>query len=164
MEDPTAALAPASLRVRRALQTDCHQYFVWASDELVRSSSLVTGPLDFERHRDWFQDRLSEPFSYLYLVECGSIPIGQVRFAVSQSIALLSYSVDSAHRGKGLAKHLLALALRKLSLDCPSCRLITAQVKPDNAASLRVLVSCGFREKAAAENSEGILLLEKVLP
>ena len=145
--------------VRRALPSDCDRYYVWACDREVRRNSLQNTPLALGNHRVWFREKLADPLSYLYLVESRGNPVGQVRFLATLPVAAISYSLDSAFRGKGLSRYVVNLALDRFSKDCPTCYVIVAQVKTSNEASLKALRSCGFIGKVE-DTSDDVLVLE----
>ncbi|WP_199573318.1 GNAT family N-acetyltransferase [Streptomyces murinus] len=73
----------------------------------------------------------------------------------------VTYWIDRAHWGRGVA----TAALRALLAEVPE-RPLYARAAADNAASLRVLAKCGFRESVRAQgfaNGRGEEIEEVVL-
>jgi RimJ/RimL family protein N-acetyltransferase len=152
----------SSFLIRPAGLEDCEQYFRWACDSDVRANSLVTAALTFESHRRWFEERLSDPCSFLYVAERSGHPIGQVRLQNSDSSAVLSYSLDNNWRQKGLAKLMIHQSLSLYSADRRSCSVVVARVKRSNIASIRALESSGFC-RAGPRKDSGVLLFKRDL-
>ncbi|WP_137112101.1 GNAT family N-acetyltransferase [Rhodobacter sp. SY28-1] len=77
----------------------------------------------------------------------GGQPIGQVRleYGVTPDTGELSYWIGAAHRGKGLGRQMVQRFLDRLALRKPQITRITARVHPENRASARLLLSCGFK-------------------
>lgn len=72
----------------------------------------------------------------------------------------VGYGLVESARGRGLA----AEALRALLAETDAAGVrVRAGVRPDNAASLRVLAGCGFTELRGSDD-EGALVLARPLP
>lgn len=82
-------------------------------------------------------------------VFAGQVTIGNIVRASLQS-AWIGYWVDSELASKGVATAAVALAVDHAFSDAALHRL-EATVRPDNAASLRVLTKHGFREEGLFE-------------
>ena len=61
----------------------------------------------------------------------------------SDGVVEIAYGTASEHRGKGYATE-TAAALVEYAFACVDVRLVTAHTLPDNGASKRVLMKCGF--------------------
>jgi RimJ/RimL family protein N-acetyltransferase len=83
----------------------------------------------------------------------GGLPVGQVRleYGATPDTGEVSYWIGAAHRGKGLGRQMVTRFLDRLAVRKPQITRITARVHPQNLASKRLLVACGFRtcERAA---------------
>lgn len=79
----------------------------------------------------------------------GQLTVGNVIRASLQS-AWIGYWVDSEHAGRGVATAAVALAVDHCFAEAGLHRL-EATVRPDNAASLRVLNKLGFRKEGLFE-------------
>jgi RimJ/RimL family protein N-acetyltransferase len=55
----------------------------------------------------------------------------------------IAYGIETEHRGRGYATE-TAAALVEHAFACADVRLVTAHTLPDNGASRRVLMKCGF--------------------
>jgi UDP-2,4-diacetamido-2,4,6-trideoxy-beta-L-altropyranose hydrolase len=155
------------ITTRLANLGDCKLYFDWTNEPLTRQQSFNSEPIVFEQHEAWFNRRLADENSVLYVVELNKNPIGQIRFQIEKNTATISYSLDKNYRGKGLGFWILKKgvdALRNaLSNDCPNLEII-GFVKFENIASVKVFRKLGFRETIAMEieNSYKYLLNYKL--
>jgi len=66
--------------------------------------------------------------------------------------ALLGYSIDTAHMGRGIATEAVTEAMRFAFVDIDLKR-IEAGVLPENAASIRVLQKCGLSRVGTTRQS-----------
>ena len=141
-------MSPSSeseIKVRKAVASDCFEYFNWASDPTVRSQSLNTAGLVWESHKKWFEQKLTSQKAELFVLSVGELPIGQVRFDINDESADISYSLDSLVRGRGWA----ALCVEKSinAFRSRSAVPLRALVKSDNLASRAVFKRLNFKEE-----------------
>ncbi|MBI5482349.1 MAG: UDP-2,4-diacetamido-2,4,6-trideoxy-beta-L-altropyranose hydrolase [Deltaproteobacteria bacterium] len=141
-----AAGGSGVLWLRRADAADLLLYHEWANDPDVRANSFSSDPIPLETHRRWFQRRLADPACFLYLLEEGGQAAAQIRFDLVAGGARVSFSVDRARRGHGLAAEVLRRGARRLAGDAPHGRLAFGLVKRGNGASLRAFRAAGYHE------------------
>jgi UDP-2,4-diacetamido-2,4,6-trideoxy-beta-L-altropyranose hydrolase len=140
-----AAMQCGSLRLRRVEESDCRLLWEWVNDPLVRSASFSTEQISWDNHVSWFHGKLADHNSAQYVVEAGSRPVGQVRFQIEGGSAVVSVSLASEFRGKGLGAVVVAMATEDLFRTTPVTRA-DAFVKPGNTASLRLFNRAGFAQ------------------
>jgi RimJ/RimL family protein N-acetyltransferase len=121
-------------------------YFAWVNDSEVRSSALNTDPVHLRTHLEWFSGRLIDADSYLFVLEAGDLPVGQIRFELHGEEATIDYSLDVLVRGRGWANQLVKLGIEALNTGRPA--MLTATVKPENAVSAATFIRLGFVEQA----------------
>ena len=139
------------LTVRSANVNDVLTYFSWVNDPVVRSSATNPEPIDIVTHLEWFNHRLSDPKSQLYVLEAGGLPVGQVRFEWSDIETTIDYSLDVLVRGRGWAKKLIKLGIEVLDVCRPT--ILSATVKSENTASVATFIRLGFYENIIANTS-----------
>ncbi len=135
----------AALRLRRATQADRELLFAWANDPDVRRSALRQDPILWSDHTTWFDQRLADPRSWLYVLETPRLPVGQVRLEATGDVVVLDYSLDEVARGRGWGRRLVSHAIRNVRqhTDLP----IIADVRAENIASRATLVGAGFTQQ-----------------
>jgi UDP-2,4-diacetamido-2,4,6-trideoxy-beta-L-altropyranose hydrolase len=153
--DPTAS---ANLKLRPARSIDSLTYFYWVNDPEVRSSAINSDPIHLRSHLEWFDCRLLDVNSHLFVLEAGDLPVGQIRFERHSEEAAIDYSLDVLVRGRGWAKHLVKRGIEALNTSRPT--VLTATVKPENAISASTFIRLGFVEQtiASRESNRHFLL------
>jgi len=146
-----AVLGPASgLHLRPVRPADLWLYHWWASDPEVRRQSFQHDSISIGQHRSWFECRLSSPLALLRVLQDGDgLPLGQIRFeraAESETLAVISFSLDRLARGRGLAPQLLQLGLSELGRCWGASCEAYGEIRADNQASCRAFVRANFKE------------------
>ena len=144
-----AAILSDNVQLRRAVVQDAELLWKWANDSHARAMSFSSEPIPWERHCEWFDGKLNDPCSDVYLaMDRSGSPLGQVRFDVHGSRAELSISLSSEFRGRGLGRKVLLRAVEEV-FQARSVVALDAFVKPQNSASLRLFADVGFRSFGA---------------
>ena len=133
-----------ALGLRRATAANALTYFGWANDPAVRATAVQPARIDWPTHRAWFERRLADPDSYLYLFSWQNQLTGQVRIQFEGNIGTISYSLDKAWRGKRLGRPVLRRALAELRRQRPGAWTLRGLIRTDNLASQRVFEGLGF--------------------
>lgn len=137
--------------LRQANINDCELYFDWVNDKIVRKYAFDTNTIEWQDHQEWFNDKLKDSNSYLYIAENNQDIIGQVRFDCKNEKAVMHYSISCDFRGKGLGRQLVARALEKIKKDCLSVNIVEAKVKVDNIASRKIFLGLNFNKQNTTE-------------
>ena len=90
-----------------------------------------------------FEERIARhrraPDVTMPVVTDGGVPVGTVAAFVVDGDTEVTYRIDRAHRGRGIATRALTLLLAEVP-----ARPVFARAAADNEASLRVLAKAGF--------------------
>ncbi len=132
--------------LRKADKNDMDLLFQWANDRTVRNNSFSTKQIQYEEHKQWYQNLLNRTdcIQYIYMQELESI--GQVRLTINGSVAEISYSICEEKRCMGYGKTILRLLYKQVKEDFPQIKKLIAKVKPENIASRKVFTEVGYRE------------------
>ena len=154
-------------RLREATAEDMMLYVEWVNDPVVRQNSFQTGTIDLATHEAWFAGKLEDAACLMYVLTDGITDFGQVRGQICAGRIEISYSIAKEHRGKGLARIMLALfakectalfpgnemdqdvfppnRVKKEKPMKPADRLILyAEVKKENPTSGKVFEGLGY--------------------
>lgn len=135
-----------TLTVRAAGMDDAELLWRWANDPDVRRHAFHPEPIAWETHVAWLAAKLASGTARLWIFSAGDEPVGQVRFDLEGTDAVIDISVAPDRRGCGYGRRMLAEAVRRLRAEGgPSIRP-RAIVLEHNAGSLRLFRACGFRE------------------
>jgi RimJ/RimL family protein N-acetyltransferase len=103
-----------------------------------------------DQTRDWLDSMIAKQDSGLdFLIERDGQVIGKAGFWKAPDIG---YILHPDHWGQGLAREAVTAVLDRL-FDMTDHEAATADVDPDNAASIRLLESLGFRRTGFAERT-----------
>jgi RimJ/RimL family protein N-acetyltransferase len=94
-------------------------------------------------HKEWFETRLVDPSSRLWVARQTARTVGQVRVDVRDGVGTVSIVVAAGDRGRGLGRRMLHLLDTALRAD-EQVHTLTAEVHPDNVASRRLFERAGF--------------------
>ena len=151
-----------ALTMRDATSSDMAQYFQWANESESRLQSLDQDEITWESHMAWFESRLADVSSFLYILEAGEIPLAQIRFQVVGQFLQLSYSVDSLYRGRGLGRDVILRGIHRLPDSLP--RRLRAIARGSNSASIGALKSAGFEVDLDGSTLPGTVALIRDRP
>lgn len=133
--------------LRYATERDMDLVFEWTNDPLVRRNSFSMEVISYEEHRKWFLDLLSREDMCQYIYMHGENPVGQIRIHLAGEEAEISYSIAPKYRCMGYGKKMISALRSIVKRDYPNVKRLVAQVKPENVASQKVFMDCGYYEK-----------------
>ena len=134
-------------RVRLANKKDAKLLWLWASDPSVRSNSFQSGPIKWNQHLKWFNEKLKSKNTEILILEIDCEPAGQIRYdRVNHTKAEIDFSVDIDFRGRGLGTRLLELSSESAFLNL-DVKLLEGIVHEQNKASIKAFVKAGYQKK-----------------
>ncbi len=128
---------------RKVNSSDLKLLFVWANEQEVRKQSFQTGKIDFETHKYWFQNKLNDKNSVMYIAEIDQTPISLIRFDIENKRAVIGILIDKNWRGKSLSTPILTKATKIFQQKHPIP--VYAYIKQSNLASIKAFKQAGFR-------------------
>lgn len=141
----------SGIRLRPATAGDVELYYRWVNDPGVRASAFDPRPISYERHREWFAEKMAGP-GFLLVIEDGGGPVGQIRIDIEGAVAVVDLSVAASHRGKGYGTDALVAAAGWIAGRHPELRELVGVVKSGNTASRRAFLKAGFHETESASD------------
>jgi UDP-2,4-diacetamido-2,4,6-trideoxy-beta-L-altropyranose hydrolase len=134
------------LTLREATTADAELLFRWRNEAETRKNSFGSGPIPFEEHIRWLSSRLTaSDDTRIWILEDGTMPVGQIRYERVSDEARISFSIDKNVRGKGLGTALLKLTA-PLACQTLGVEQLVGMTKPDNIPSIRSFERAGFRQ------------------
>ena len=133
------------IEIRPAENRDCEDIYIWRSDPLSRSMFFCNSIPSLKEHADWFESSLMSVNRKFYIGEVDSLKIGVCRFDYNKSGSVVEVSINMSpsSRGRGLGKRFLALCIEHYRKD--HCYDLSAKIKPENCASMKIFKALGFR-------------------
>lgn len=135
-------------KLRVATENDVELIYNWANDEECRKNSLNTDKIPYENHIKWYNQKLIDPFSYIYILQYNGQDVGQIRIDISDNIGLISYMIDCKYRGKGFGKMIITMAENEVKGKVSYLRAI---VKYANMPSKNIFESLGYSKELDEE-------------
>jgi len=134
------------LRIRKADQQDTIRLWQMANDPAVRRTSLNPEPISYDRHCEWYTNKLSSQDCRIWVMELNGGVAAQIRYdCVGNSVAEIDYSVAAGFRGKGIGTKALR-ATCKLACQELGVTLLRGIVLESNGASTKAFRKAGFLE------------------
>lgn len=130
--------------LRLATERDMELLFHWANDKSVRKNSFSTEQISYECHQEWFHKVMGDTNEVLFILCVGEQPVGQTRITIKEDTAMVGYSIAEQYRSQGYGKKMLLLLEKYLKECYTDVKKIRAEVKPNNAASVKVFEALGY--------------------
>jgi RimJ/RimL family protein N-acetyltransferase len=146
--------------LRSAKPNDVMSIFEWRNDPLSRSMSVDIAEVDFKTHEKWFVDALARDNCQLFIAQTrlDAVSVGVVRFDSDANIkrATVSINLSPQFRGMGMGYKCLRQAITMYREQDSDCKLIVAQIKSNNLASIKSFERAGFNlmQRSTEQNSE----------
>lgn len=131
--------------IRPATGDDSEQIFSWRNQPRVRDVSRTTAPLDRAAHERWMAGVLVDPARRLLIGQHGEVPVGVVRFDLSDGGAEVSIYLTPGPHPRGTGGVLLDAAEQWLQRDRPDIHHVRAVVLGDNHRSHKLFLNGGYQ-------------------
>jgi len=134
---------PLELFLRRAESNDCLLYWHWVNDVEVRSSAFDSNIIELENHKKWFDKKIKDNESMLFLLDSKIGAIGQIRFEKKSNYFQVDYSISRQFRGYSLGSIIVKKGIETIK---PGATIL-AEVKETNKRSAAIFSKSGFSKK-----------------
>jgi UDP-2,4-diacetamido-2,4,6-trideoxy-beta-L-altropyranose hydrolase len=142
--------------VRSVTISDEELLFIWANDITVRQNAISQKNIEWADHMRWFRNKLETSRSKMFILECGDIPVGQIRYDLEEDYWLIDYSIDKKYRGFGFGSTIV-----KLTLPFLEGQKTKALVKKENNSSKKIFHFLNFKEMNSIKiNNDDYLMFE----
>lgn len=134
------------IKLRAIEPHDIDKLFEWRNHPDVRSKSFNTDPVNRVEHEKWFNAKINDPDTMIYVAYCGKNDIGSIRFENKGDAVKVSVMLNPSFVGKGFGAEIIRLAVEKFLSGKKSNKGIIAEIKKDNIASIKAFQKAGFKE------------------
>lgn len=119
--------------------------FNLANDKEVRNNAKNSGQISWEKHQEWFSNKLKNENTQIYILKKREVPIGQIRFDLINDEWVVDYSVISEERGKGYGLILIEKGIEHLKKEVKNRSFfVTGEVFRNNIGSCKVFEKLDF--------------------
>ncbi|MEM8906232.1 MAG: UDP-2,4-diacetamido-2,4,6-trideoxy-beta-L-altropyranose hydrolase [Bacteroidota bacterium] len=149
-------------RIREVNENDLHLLHRWTNDPLTRQYSSDPNPIPMVEHRQWFFEKLNNPKSFLFILEFGAQPVGQIRFDVQENRVVISYSISKDFRQRGFGMPLLQNGIQQFKSKKPTPILMVGYVMKSNMASIALFERLNFYREGVMDYGGSYLFKLKI--
>lgn len=136
-----------NFKLRLACVDDVKKIFDLSNDDTVRSNSINSENIEWDKHVKWFKERIKKEYEPFYIVEDENNNfMGQIRIDCKNNENILSISIVKEYRGKRLASKII-----KQSIIKSGFKNITAYIYDNNIISIKSFKKAGFEESICDE-------------
>ncbi len=135
-----------TINLRRATREDCDLLFHWRNEKECRENSINTEEVPYETHCAWFEKRMKDDNTLIFIGMSGEECVGMVRVDVEESTGNISYSIDKKFRGRGFGRSIL-MELENEADIRKKIIVLQAQVKQTNLMSRSIFIKLGYEEE-----------------
>ena len=96
-----------NISFRKAKPKDITTVFNWSNDELVRKNSYNSKRIEFEDHRKWFSNKITNKNTLFLIALINNNPAGMVRFDIKREHSAVGILISKSYRGQKLASEFL---------------------------------------------------------
>lgn len=139
--------------VRAASLDDARRLWEWRNDPVTRQMSLNHDRVAFADHLRWYESSLASPHRVILVAEIEERPVGMCRFDIDEGQpgrAEVSINIAPTERGCGIGGSVLDASLVALRARHPEVTTITATIRDENSASIRLFLRSGFTPVSTA--------------
>ena len=139
--------------IRLATLADLALMHEWVnSDDSLKWKKDTQHIISMEEHAEWFQSRLTDPVTQIWIILDDNTPSGQVRLEKKSDLVYVDIYVVEGVRGTGLAGFALNESINRYTKLFGNQKFC-AIVNPENEMSERLFVKNGFhKDKYEPEN------------
>ena len=140
------------LYLRRIRSSDIDLMFYWVnSPDSLRHKKKTQAPVKWSAHQQWFNDRLSDSDTRIWVIEKNHKPIGQVRVQLENGVLSIDIFIDPSQRCKGYGYKAIKMLIKQCHMIWPGVSVL-AEVRNENYPSLSFFIRLGFQISADDEH------------
>lgn len=134
------------LTIRPAAAGDMDELRAWRNHPDVRKNFFNSAQVSNEEHAAWFRKKMNDPDAVIYIASSGAEKAGSIRFEYNGGAWMASVMINPLFSGKGLGSRIISLGVEKLIAERLVEKPIVAEIKKENAASIKAFEKAGFEE------------------
>lgn len=134
------------LELRNIEPADINDLFEWRNHPDVRKNSFNTDSISWDEHEKWFNVKIKDPNTTIYIAYYKEKKIGSIRFENKDNVIKINVMLNPDFLGKGLGTETIRLGTEKFVSEKGQDRPIVAEIKTGNIASIKAFQKAGFKE------------------
>lgn len=142
---PILKMYTEELKLRILDASDMEDLYSWRNHPLVRKKSFRSDPLSWEEHQRWFKRKSESPDTTIYIGYYQGNKVGMIRFDNGSESIKVSVMMSPDFMGRNLGSKLIQLGVKTIMETKGLGRIITAEIKKNNIASIKAFEKAGFK-------------------
>ncbi len=149
------------LKLRRALNEDCKDLWVWRNNREVRKICSKLEPVPWSEHKEWFYLKMNDAQTKIFIAYQKDKKLGVIRFEIIGKFVRVSVNLNPDFFGRGLGSRLIKLGTEKFVTETKSNKPIIAEIKRDNIVSRKAFQKAGFILGNTANKADKLIKIIK---
>src|SRR3989338_2399270 len=137
-------MSTEELKLKILTAGDMEDLYTWRNHPLVRKKSFHSEPLSWKEHQRWFKRKSKSPDTTIYIGYYQGRKIGGIRFDDGAEGIKVSVMMNPDFLGRNLGSRLIQLGVKKI-VEIQAGKVITAEIKKNNIASIKAFKRAGFK-------------------
>lgn len=125
---------------------DVVDLFNWRNNPQVRKNFFNPDEITWHEHKKWFDSIIKDNSATIYMAFQEKKKIGTIRYEDKGSFISVSVMLNPIFMGQGLGAQIIKLGTEKLAREQKPSKLIVAEIKEDNIASIKAFTKAGYRK------------------
>jgi len=147
------AITADKITMAPATKDHCKMIYDWRNHPTTRQYSGDTNEITFENHSKWFDTKLQDPKSLIFIAQVDNTEIGVIRFDHGENGLIVSLYLSPDHHGYGYGAPILLAGIKTLKEKGLTPITLIAKIFEINKASQNAFKKAGFTQ-IAPENWE----------
>ncbi|MFH1877232.1 MAG: bifunctional UDP-2,4-diacetamido-2,4,6-trideoxy-beta-L-altropyranose hydrolase/GNAT family N-acetyltransferase [Candidatus Omnitrophota bacterium] len=146
--DAVAEALGDHIAIRKAVNEDCRDIWIWRNDPEARRWSFNDGAISYEDHKGWFGKKMSDRGVRIYIAENEGGKAGQARLELAGGgKAVVSVNMNPEFFGRGFGRVLIRKATERFTEEMGEVSSVLAEIDVENRASIKAFGRAGYRLK-----------------
>ncbi|UCB56935.1 MAG: UDP-2,4-diacetamido-2,4,6-trideoxy-beta-L-altropyranose hydrolase [Candidatus Omnitrophota bacterium] len=139
------------ITLNAACKSDCEDIRIWRNHPLARRNSFNERPVSKQEHIRWFNSKMKDRNTKIYIARRGKEKLGVIRFALAGDSATASVNLNPDFFGRGLGTRLIRQGTEKLFQEAKTLKRVIAEIKRGNIASQKAFLKAGYEPRGETE-------------
>jgi L-amino acid N-acyltransferase YncA len=143
------AITSPPITLISATANHCQRVYDWRNHPTTRHYSGNNQEINIQDHNKWFERKLNDPDTYIFIASKHNEEIGVLRFDPAENGFVVSLYLAPDHHGYGYGASILLKAVKTLKEKGLTPLTLLAKISPDNKASQNAFKKAGFVQTAS---------------
>ena len=136
----------AKFSLRDVDLNDMDDLFAWRNHPAIRVNSFNQIPIAFSEHKKWFSAKLKDKDTAMYIAHLGAKKIGAIRFDSMNGVVKVNVMLNPDYMNRGFGSKIIKMGTERFMKEKRNVSRIIAEIKKENAASIKSFRKAGFKE------------------